>query len=400
MMKQKLFFVLICVFASPFLVFSLEVKAGNTKIDLYEDLGRFNISSMINEEEESFYYFLDSKDRRTSLVSIKIDNTIHILGESPGFEGQAEETGFGARYVWYSRDVLVIEEFTIISASEVMFSLFIANVSGRDLKIGAVYLFDTYLGESSPSHFQTDLGTGVVSETVHTKQNPVAYWSTTTASENNPEFIVFTQGKGITDPDRIVFGNLFRLKKDLWKTPVKTGTLLLDSAVGQYYDPVLVKANEERKIVFALRSEGFALASDIPPDTDGALADSGKNKTSTDTSGNTGVNPADSTKNPTVTGKEKDIGYENMRLKMSLLNSLVEELNRRLEDGAQYSSEERARLWKLLERLSTMSPKEYLELADQMDQVNAILISINEKLKRGAIVSESDIEVLDALLQK
>ncbi len=256
---------------------SLDVSEGRVKLSLLEGTGRFSLSYLSPLQNGSYIPLLAAQDPRTSLLSIAVGNKVYRMGETSTFSESVQKTPTGGKFVWTSPFLVVTEAFTFISApgsplaDGVRIDLSLKNVSEQDQSIGARYLFDTYLGEASLVHFQTDTLKEVTRELTLTPADKAAYWvSPLVGNQDQVGLECMLTGAGVTAPDRVEFANWKRLSDASWgfeTSPLRNFSVLPysvnDSAVAQYYDPRTVAQGSEITITLLLgkySSAGFAVA--------------------------------------------------------------------------------------------------------------------------------------------
>lgn len=258
-------------------VASLDLTEGRLKLSLLEGTGRFSLSYLSPLQNGSYIPLLAAQDPRTSLLAVAVGNKVYRMGESSVFSEVAQKTSTGGRFVWTSPFLVVTETFTFVSSSGspladgVRIDLGLKNVSEQDQSVGARYLFDTYLGEASLVHFQTDTLKEVTRELTLTPADKAVYWvSPLVGNQEQVGLQCMLTGAGVTAPDRVVFANWKRLSDSSWSfeaSPSRSFSVLPysvnDSAVAQYYDPRTLAPRSETTITLLLgkyNPSGFALA--------------------------------------------------------------------------------------------------------------------------------------------
>jgi len=256
---------------------SLDLSEGRLKLSLLEGTGRFTISYLSPLQNGSYIPLLAAQDPRTSLLSIAVGNKVYRMGESSAFSEAAQKTPTGGRFVWTSPFLVITETFTFVTstgsplADGVRIDLGLKNVSEQDLSIGVRYLFDTYLGEASLVHFQTDTLKEVTRELTLTPSDKAAYWlSPLVGNQEQVGLECMLSGAGVTSPDRVVFANWKRLSDSSWSYETSTTRnfsvlpySVNDSAVAQYYDPRTIAHGAESTVTVLLgkySTSGFAVA--------------------------------------------------------------------------------------------------------------------------------------------
>ncbi|MBN2737879.1 MAG: hypothetical protein JXR70_12915 [Spirochaetales bacterium] len=332
-MKQQILCVILFLIMVTSLT-ALEVSDGQMKLVLYNNIGRFSVYYLSDAEKQSYTSFFLDSDVRTSLLTIVADSKVYRMGESVAFKEAIEKTSNGAKIVWISNSLEIVEDFSFISSNSsaitdgVHVTLSITNKSDSDMKIGARYLFDTVLGESSYVHFKTPFQDSMTNETFFTKSDMIDYW--VSPSSNDPENValqVVTKGSGITTPDKVIFANWKRLNETAWNYTESSSRNFTqmpysvnDSAVCHYYDPVVVKSGSALNISFVIAnysSSGFSISSS--GSTDSAIkdilakADAGKLENTKLSSGSTTM-------------------ILNLKSDITTISNLIIELNKKLAD--------------------------------------------------------------------
>ncbi|MBN1696086.1 MAG: hypothetical protein JW881_01120 [Spirochaetales bacterium] len=273
-MKMKSFFALILLLCTT-LCFTLEINNGRIRLVLHKNLGRFSMYYLSNPEKKKYTSFLLDQDIRTSTLSVAVDNNVFRLGDTGSFKEKIEETSIGARFIWNSKQLEIIEDFVFTktpSASEtngVIITLTIANISNKELTVGARYVFDTFLGESSNHHFRTDKHDNISNEIIVEKDRMIRYWvSPLPKSDPFVGLQVSTNGGGVTIPDKIIFANWKRLNDTPWTYDESAGRnfnlrpySINDSAVCHYYYPKTLEAGSRMRIVIAMHNYDESSAS-------------------------------------------------------------------------------------------------------------------------------------------
>jgi len=244
----------------------LEVADGRIRLTLQEGIGRFSISCQNKGSSGVYVPLLAAQDPRTTTLSVVVGNKIYRMGESSEFSEKAERLQGGARFVWKSTFLQVTETFTFIPSGDssvttgVRIDLSMRNLSEQDIRAGARYLFDTYLGESGSVYFRTSSLPQVTRELTLTAADKTAWWmSPLTGDPDEFGLQVMMSGTGITAPDRVVFANWKRLSDSTWayETSGARNFSLLpysvnDSAAAQYYEPRPIPRSGEATFTMAL----------------------------------------------------------------------------------------------------------------------------------------------------
>ncbi len=241
-----------------FSAYALEVVKDRIKLVLYENRGVFSIYYLEDPEKNTYIPLLPDKDPRTSFLSISVWNNIYRMGQTREFSQRTEKTAAGARFVWLSKRLEVIQDF-VISDDQVKIILVLFNISNENQSVGVRYLFDTYLGEQSGTPFLTDNGVEIHRETSFSGANSPAFWISPFKNGKggrNVDMRVLTRGGDVTLVDKLVFANWQRLDESLWNYRTEGARdfndlpySVNDSAVCQFYNPQILASGTSRKIV-------------------------------------------------------------------------------------------------------------------------------------------------------
>lgn len=236
----------LCAVAVP--SWTLELTEGRLKLVLHEELGRFSLEYRPELDSERYVSLLDTTDPRTSDVRIRDRNDVYRLGSAPRFEMSLERSAGSAAFVWESGALRIRQSFSFVTSSGarlangVLIELSIENRSEVTREVGVRYLFDTHLAETEQTHFVTETGERIRSETSMTPSPEVTWWASPDAERDEVGFQQLVAGDGISRPERVVFANWKRLSESAYDFTVsteRTFSLLPysidDSAAAVYY---------------------------------------------------------------------------------------------------------------------------------------------------------------------
>jgi len=262
-MKRLLFFIVLYV-SIPLIVSGLTLEQGRIRLILHEDNGRFSISYLDDIEKEDYVSLLFRRDPRTSSTGLLLNNRIVTLGSSNVFKQKVEKTVSGARFIWDSPQLRIVQSFSFVKSDPnglsdgVSIQVEVSNLSEQIQNVGVHLLFDTYLGEGEDAHYVTSDNLQIENETGYTLRMP-QYWMTPVENRNFSGLLSVLKGNGITLPDRVVFSNWKRLSESLWNIQVQDNRnfnllpySINDSAVCQFYDPIKLSPAASRTIVALL----------------------------------------------------------------------------------------------------------------------------------------------------
>jgi hypothetical protein len=263
---KRLCSLIVLLVCCTFLCFSLDLHNGRIRLVLHKNMGRFSLYYLSNPEKKKYTSFLLDQDVRTTTLSIVVNNKVYRLGDTGSFKEKIEETSVGARFIWKSKQLEIIEDFVFTTSSNVSetdgitVTLTIANISDAELEVGVRYLFDTYLGESKNYHFKTNTIEKIENETMFEKKNMIQYWISPLPKSDPPVgFQVVTGGSGITQPDKIIFANWKRLNDTPWTYSESSSRnfnlrpySINDSAVCHYYYPKKLSPGSRMRITILM----------------------------------------------------------------------------------------------------------------------------------------------------
>ncbi len=244
----------------PLFVSGLTLEQGRIRLVLHEDNGRFSISYLDDIEKEKYVSLLFRRDPRTSATGLLLNNKIVTLGSSNAFEQTVEKTVSGARFIWVSPQLRIVESFSFVKsdpnglADGISIEVEITNQSEAIQNVGIHLLFDTYFGEGQDAHFVTSDNIQIEKETGYTLRMP-QNWMSPADNNNFSGMQSVLKGSGITLPDRVVFSNWKRLSESLWNIQVQENRnfnllpySINDSAVCQFYDPMKLSPAASRSV--------------------------------------------------------------------------------------------------------------------------------------------------------
>ncbi len=288
MMKNAIFLAL-CFLLLSVAGHALDVTQGNVRLTLYEKTGRFNVFvSKTGENDKPFSFFV-KEDPRTTVLQVLVDNAIFTsfpstssgqveMGDEGGFRQTVAKTDSGARFVWRSARIRVSQEFIFLTPQDapltegVKIVIKVDNVSERAQTVGVRLLFDTYLGESSGTHFITSANAMVAREAAVKTPGGGSYWiSPFISSATGDGLLVLTDAQYVTQPEAVVFANWKRLFEANWEYRSMPNLdfnyqpySFNDSAVCHYYPKLKIEKKSGREIVMVL---GNAASYAIPKTT-------------------------------------------------------------------------------------------------------------------------------------
>jgi hypothetical protein len=220
------------------------------------------------------------KDPRTSLLSVLVDNRTLRMGEAGGFSLQTEKTSEGARFVWRSSSLEIIQLFSFVKTREaslvdgVKMQVRLKNLGDKTVMAAVRLLLDTYLGEKGDAHFATPRQPRISGETLLKPATDEPYWLSAPAESGDQSGLQFMLvGEGVNPPEEVILANWKRLNDAPWKLNVSAGRnfnllpySINDSAASVFYAAEALAKGETREItaLFGNRGSGQFAASAGP----------------------------------------------------------------------------------------------------------------------------------------
>lgn len=260
----------IIIFISIFLVtsslysFSPLVKLTNEYIKIigHPESGRFIIKTTGGDPEldtDQNADLLKEEYPPTSLTTLRIDERDYIFGDTGAgyFVTRLMERDGKMICVWSARNIEITQILKIVKGpttgrmDTVEISYIIWNKDSREHNIGIRIMLDTYLGGNDNVPFKLPGIGDVTTETALYKDNIPDYWY---AFDNliNPNIRVQGTLKvaGANNPDKVIFANWGKIRKNLWDFVIEKGKPFLrpsgepDSAIAIYWFPRKFNPND------------------------------------------------------------------------------------------------------------------------------------------------------------
>lgn len=198
---------------------ALEVERGDLRLVLHEDSSRFSLYLL---QDSSWTPLFVAEDPRTSGIEVLEGNTVYRIGDAGTFAQRVEATADGARFVWTSPTLEIVQgfRFTMGARSErfdaVEMQITLTNRGEEPSRVGLRVLLDTYLGERENTHFITP-GVDQINREARLEPGPANAW---VASVTSPQagfgFQYQLTGDDITRPEAAVLANWKRLTDSSW----------------------------------------------------------------------------------------------------------------------------------------------------------------------------------------
>lgn len=210
-------FVLAALLAAP--LAALEVERGDLRLVLHEESSRF---SLYLQRDGGWQPLFVAEDPRTSALDVLEGNRVLRIGDAGTFTQRVEETETGARFVWTSPTLEVVQEFALTRGvrsetyDAVEMRVSITNRGEEPSRVGGRLLLDTYLGEPSNTHFVTP-GSDQINRESRLEPGPVNAYVASVASPDAPWGLqVMLGGDAVTEPEAAVLANWKRLSDSSW----------------------------------------------------------------------------------------------------------------------------------------------------------------------------------------
>lgn len=249
MLKSK-FVLFISLIIFPILsINSLDIIRGHLKLVLHEKSGKFSLYNSDEITNPVFYPLFVAEDPKTTTASIKWLNQTFQLGSSADFQLKTESTNTGARFIWTSRWLDIIQSFefitsvnsTLVDGIRIHFDFL--NKADRTVDgVGLRFILDTYLGESR-DHFRLSTGEFITSEIRLSQVMPESVQSFNNQNKNSPGLLLMLSGQGVTTPGQVLFANWKRMEEADWIHSYRGGRdfnlmpySFNDSAIAMYFE--------------------------------------------------------------------------------------------------------------------------------------------------------------------
>lgn len=261
---------------------ALEVQEGNIRLVLHENSSRFTLSLRQGPGWTPLFF---EEDPRTSGLDILEGNRVHRMGDGGAFQQDVESIEGGARFVWTSPTLEVVQSFRLTQGvraerfNAVEMVVRVTNRGEEPATVGARMLFDTYLGERANVHFTTP-GSDQITRERSLEPGPVnRYVASVPGAQAAYGFQVMLQGEGLTVPQAAIVANWKRLSDASWDYEVnrtrnfnRLPYSINDSALLVLYETEQLESGQSYEITSRfgdLAPEGY-LPADLAAETTGA----------------------------------------------------------------------------------------------------------------------------------
>ena len=241
---------------------SLELTDGLLRLTLHENTARFTLHLRAGSAWLPLFY---ADDPRTSGIDVLEGNRTYRMGDSGAFRQTAEQTERGARYIWTSATLRVVQEFrftrgigsSVTGAVEMRIT--VANLGEQAVEAGVRVLLDTYLGERRGIHFETASGEQITRERSFVPSASDRYLVSSAEPGSPVGFQLMLAEAGVTSAEEVVVANWKRLADSRWNyeaNPSRNFNLLPfsvnDSAVLFRYPTMLLPRGSEYTVVLRM----------------------------------------------------------------------------------------------------------------------------------------------------
>lgn len=240
---------------------ALEVEQGDMRLILHEDSARF---SLLLRSDGEWRPLIVADDPRTSSLDVLENNRVHRIGDSGDFDQRVEETEHGARFVWASPTLEIIQAFeftrgvTSDTFDAVEMTIAVRNVGEEPSTVGVRLVLDTYLGESNNTHFVTP-GLDQITRERSLVPGPVNRYVATPAARNGFGFQYMLDDAAVTEPALVAVGNWKRLTDSSWTYDVNE-TRNFNRLPYSINDSALLVLYEARQLA---REDGFVIIAQL-----------------------------------------------------------------------------------------------------------------------------------------
>ena len=150
---------------------ALEAREGLVKLVVDESTARISVYRLVDVAKDRYEPLIFDSDPRTSFATLSVDGRLYKLGDAAEFRPTTKRTDTGAQIEFRSASFVVrqILDFARSDGSALAdglrVSFEIENISEGEASLGLRYLLDTWLGEKSGIHFETDKRPRISQET-------------------------------------------------------------------------------------------------------------------------------------------------------------------------------------------------------------------------------------------
>ncbi|HBD92784.1 MAG: hypothetical protein A2015_08725 [Spirochaetes bacterium GWF1_31_7] len=237
------------------------VKAGaktliakNLKLTVWDDNGRFNVSSNIENRWEALFF---NDYPSTNFMRFYLNNEVLDFGMGGGLnKSSIQIVDNSVVYEWSNQVVRIVLNYSFIKMDSELYDALkinvkVINLSSQSLTVSSLFCFDTYLGENTNSHFILPGDIAVNSE-IEFSGNTVPSYIASDSITKTDQIKFYFDGSQETRPYRVFMANWKKVSERQGVYMVKEGESFNwgrfsfnDSALFVEYRNVPVKIDSE-----------------------------------------------------------------------------------------------------------------------------------------------------------
>ncbi len=208
------------------------VKAGaktliakNLKLTVWDDNGRFNISSTIENRWEALFF---NDYPSTNFMRFYLNNETLDFGMGGGLnKSSIQIVDNSVVYEWSNQVVRIILHYSFIKIDSELYDALkinvkVINLSNQSVTVSSLFCFDTYLGENSNSHFILPGDIAVNSE-IEFSGNTVPSYIASNSITTTDQIKFYFDGSQETRPHRVFMANWKKVSERQGVYKVKEG---------------------------------------------------------------------------------------------------------------------------------------------------------------------------------
>ena len=252
MRNRSLFFYLVLLLCVVAVSAALEIKDNSSIISFNEKDGVWRLSYIQDGSMKSLF---ESRDDRTSYMTLMLDNRSYRLQKNSFFNQHVEEYP-GLVVAHWSNKVLHVTQ-SIQRDHDIRgfrVTVTVRNLSRNYISVGLKNLIDSYNNDNGPD-FTIPGNIPVNSERRWSASDVPSSWSTYPGEAAQISFTAMGDRK----PDSLIFANWKRLNDSDWEFNYREGRdfslmpySINDSAAAVFYNPVSLPPGTEETVQFAL----------------------------------------------------------------------------------------------------------------------------------------------------
>lgn len=202
---------------------ALVIERGDLRLTLHENSSRFSLALRDGSRWDPLFY---DEDPETSSMDVLEGNQIYRLGDAGRFAQTLEETDLGARVTFESNTLRVVQEFRFtrsldsVTENAVELRVTVTNLGEAPVTTGVRFIYDTFLGERSNTHFINSAGQVITRESEIAPGVANQYLRSVESATAESGFQVMLTGERVTSPATVIAGNWQRLSDSSWNFAV------------------------------------------------------------------------------------------------------------------------------------------------------------------------------------